>query len=1073
MATTTRPDQDRDQDLRQSEGDFAQWERELHKPSTSDLPTADQSGIDAEEQSIRRAKRLLEEEQPLLGRDVEDARDLESNPEAPQASQQSVADQEAKPTTTDTDSKKDKGKRPTAWSNFMKKRAQYFATFGILGLLVGGIIAGTTTLVADLPRSLAEQASRVVKARVQGYYRERIKPYLARYLITNVFLNRVGIDNCKNDTGPGPIVTKDCFYRQNQEQYPATFMGKAFQAWRDAKLEAKLAASGVSINYNPDGLLDPSGRRGPLWLIQTPAGEVPIDANNPEGPTVALFESNEFEKPGTRKEMAAILSHIMQATEEQSRTKLVLNMFERKRLYNKYGLKGCNIFCNARDRIDKAKATPGLFKDYVLGLVVLKVIAPMNLNAGLFMGCMFSRAHSCQESDPAFRAAYDGIINDLKAQDGQDRVTKLFDLANAAKNRTEKSLALFFTNLIIKKLANKFAPAIAGSIANGIPIVGQIFFAISTAWTTLNVFLVAYFLYDFFAGPAGQFAITMARAIPFTGLWQMLVEMNDEKFGAKQVYDTNANSAYQQLLKGYEKSFLWQSQYGAPKNFENYSFLFPQTAHAASVDEYPYTCNDDGEKLPQNELVCPSWKFDYTPPVMNELQKLHVSGSTNEFAGELAEVGSDITDTVNAPFEAITEPVLDTGPAQDAIGFINDQLKPVITMASNEVLAPPFDTAEDISGAKFLDGAWAGADWITNDEIRGGVAADGSTEGWARVLDNNEVKVQEAAIVGSLEKEFAALPLWDRIFSTNHNQSFISQLAFAAPSGINTPMQLASSVFNPTMGLRFGMIARSAKAAPANAHPFNIPQYGVGNELYTAPIRDINDESPCANDRVPIDLDTPGAIDKGLGRAEYPSANMCEFDKKTLTTFSTYFSGEPVDPATASGGVTSNFPSGPPGVTTGTFRWPIDPDDFGGVTSCYGNRILNGSPDFHGGLDMVGKLGENKTLIRAADGGKVISVNPYSASAGGFVTIKHSDGLYSFYMHMVPSSIVVTAGQPIGKGQVIGKEGNTGRSFGAHLHFAVGPSPTISDANSKNPLNNTIGGQLTRADVYTQGKECK
>ncbi|HEU5187238.1 MAG TPA: M23 family metallopeptidase, partial [Candidatus Saccharimonadales bacterium] len=84
---------------------------------------------------------------------------------------------------------------------------------------------------------------------------------------------------------------------------------------------------------------------------------------------------------------------------------------------------------------------------------------------------------------------------------------------------------------------------------------------------------------------------------------------------------------------------------------------------------------------------------------------------------------------------------------------------------------------------------------------------------------------------------------------------------------------------------------------------------------------------------------------------------------------------------------------------------------------------------------------------------------------------KHREGVYSFYMHMVPGSIVVSPGQPIGKGDVIGKEGSTGRTTGPHLHFAVGPSATISDANSVDPLNNPLGS-LTRTGAYTKGKDC-
>lgn len=1076
MATTTRPDQD--QDLHK--GDFDQWERELHHPDPT-ADTADQAAADAEERSIQRAKQILQDDAGPVDRNSESGkelrrseveaqrarrlmRDQESNPQTPGASDKSAADQESKPQIPFTPG----GGKQGFFKKMAKRRAQIMAGFAIIGVLIGGAVAIYQS-VTDLPRNLATQASRVVKARVNAYYRERIKPYLLQYLIGQVLLNRIGIDSCKDDFSPAPIVTKDCFYR-HKKQYPSTFVGKAFQAWKDGRMEARLAAQGVTINYSPNAILDPqTGRRGELWVIKTPAGEVPVDPANPETQMRQLFETREFEDP-TRGGRAAILEHIMSAVERSNHTNELDTMSQRKHLWRKYAIRGCNFYCR-HFRINKTEATPQSFRNYLLGLVV-KAVAP-GVSAKLAIGCMLAPQYECQESDPEFRKAYAAQIDELKTKEGgQERLTELLNKANAAKNRTEKSLAGYFTKLILVKLANKLAPTLASYVTSGIPILGQIFAALGTALAIVNVAILYYTVSEVLAGPVGQFLRTMVRAENFSALWAILRQVGDERFAAKQVYDLNADGAYNQLLKGYEQSHLWQSQYGNKENFKDYTFLFPQEAHAATLEDYPYKCSDDpGDVKPTGELICPKWKFDYKPPIAQALASVRTTGDVNQFLGDVTAVGNDISQTIGAPFEAIAEPILETEAAKAAMAAIEKETKPLTDIISNEVLAPPFDNFEDVKGAKFVDGAWIGADWLTNDEIRGGLAADGSPEGWARVLSESEVKVQESQIVRSIQNEFASLSLWDRIFSTQYNQSFMSQIAYAAPNGINTPIDLASSLFNPSMGLRFAAITQNVQAAPADPHPANIPQYGVGGELYTTPIRTMDDTTPCPNDRTPIDLNTPGAIDRGLGRAEFPTTNMCRFDEKTLFRYAGYLSGEPVDPETAATASRSNFGNGAPGVVTGTFRWPIDEDDFGGVTSCYGWRKLNGNDDFHGGLDMVGKKGENQTLIRAVDGGTVIAVNPYSPSAGGFVTIKHREGVYSFYMHMVPSSIVVKPGQPIGKGDVIGKEGNTGRSFGAHLHFAVGPSPTISDASSVNPLNNRLGS-LTRTGVYANGDDC-
>ena len=59
----------------------------------------------------------------------------------------------------------------------------------------------------------------------------------------------------------------------------------------------------------------------------------------------------------------------------------------------------------------------------------------------------------------------------------------------------------------------------------------------------------------------------------------------------------------------------------------------------------------------------------------------------------------------------------------------------------------------------------------------------------------------------------------------------------------------------------------------------------------------------------------------------------------------------------------------------------------------------------------------------------------YSNSAGNWVGVDHGDGIYTVYMHM--SKRLVSEGDKVKKGDVLGLVGTTGRSTGNHLHFAV------------------------------------
>lgn len=119
------------------------------------------------------------------------------------------------------------------------------------------------------------------------------------------------------------------------------------------------------------------------------------------------------------------------------------------------------------------------------------------------------------------------------------------------------------------------------------------------------------------------------------------------------------------------------------------------------------------------------------------------------------------------------------------------------------------------------------------------------------------------------------------------------------------------------------------------------------------------------------------------------------------------------------------------GQSTGSMMWPCPSSKR--VTSDYGPRTspTNGASSNHKGIDIGAAYGAD---IVAADGGTVL-VATYSSSGGNYVIIDHGGRLCTVYMHA--SSLTVSAGQTVSKGQVIAKVGSTGISTGNHLHFGV------------------------------------
>jgi murein DD-endopeptidase MepM/ murein hydrolase activator NlpD len=96
----------------------------------------------------------------------------------------------------------------------------------------------------------------------------------------------------------------------------------------------------------------------------------------------------------------------------------------------------------------------------------------------------------------------------------------------------------------------------------------------------------------------------------------------------------------------------------------------------------------------------------------------------------------------------------------------------------------------------------------------------------------------------------------------------------------------------------------------------------------------------------------------------------------------------------------------------------------------------------HQGYDMAQGCG---STIFAAGPGRVITAGAYQGY-GNTVRVDHGDGLVTLYGHMQWNSLRATVGDSVTAGTPLGAEGNTGKSFGCHLHFEV-----ISNGTSVDP----------------------
>ena len=131
----------------------------------------------------------------------------------------------------------------------------------------------------------------------------------------------------------------------------------------------------------------------------------------------------------------------------------------------------------------------------------------------------------------------------------------------------------------------------------------------------------------------------------------------------------------------------------------------------------------------------------------------------------------------------------------------------------------------------------------------------------------------------------------------------------------------------------------------------------------------------------------------------------------------------------------------PPTTGTGTFIWPAYDGTFT-VTSEFKWRWGRQ----HQGIDMGCRTGND---VLAADGGTVIHAG-WMGGYGKLVIIDHENGIQTYYAHN--SALLVSRGDKVFQGQHIAEAGNTGHSYGSHIHFGVKDNGSFQNPRNYLPV---------------------
>ncbi len=189
------------------------------------------------------------------------------------------------------------------------------------------------------------------------------------------------------------------------------------------------------------------------------------------------------------------------------------------------------------------------------------------------------------------------------------------------------------------------------------------------------------------------------------------------------------------------------------------------------------------------------------------------------------------------------------------------------------------------------------------------------------------------------------------------------------------------------------------------------------NEEVPCPVETVDDSSMYIGDSKIISEGTPGEAEVN---AHITYVNGYETQREVLSsttlrepTVTTKAVGTKEKPRTAS---------------TGTYAWPTASHH---INSYFGGRYIFGGYSYHSGLDIRASYG---STISAADGGTVTFAGS-KGTYGNLVIITHDNGVQTYYAHN--SSLLVSVGQKVYKGQAIARAGSTGRSTAPHCHFEI------------------------------------
>lgn len=722
---------------------------------------------------------------------------------------------------------------------------------GASGGLISIIVLLFTTLAPLKITSIMSNLSGLFFAPSMGAVNDQMTKMVARYFIDAVIPS---YDNCR-----AAKITSDCTV--SLKNGPGNPVYNMYRKWGDARIEQRLAAKGIKVEYNP------YSRTWKLYGPGLPKDGTDVGSSG-EGIEKQFTSTGDFNKA-----LRATLDETMaQETRwRQVRMRLQVGaLMERK-----YGSKWCLSVCGPRYRF--ADWTEGVKRaqiekaaDYYLSERVLQPrgkMAAVAVKCIIDSGCKPENTTANNSNDPARETTNGEPVSDIEIEGRktleelatQYGVKDVDELRKVYEQISETGFKRYTIDESLSKVLGKEAGEVASKrISNLIPVLGwinlasQVIDAANDAGpkvkklayiTTAAAAVAAFDAYQTHANEMRQGAIDAAEV----GSWnQTLEKKDDSQLSKKELAGGNTSAEqtplYNNLLNG--------SNTGTSLSY--LEGLLPEKAYAAASDRQSIADSsgnvcDNGKPVPSGQLVCaeemPGQGSAAANSVREYLHKdidffgpfgvvssprliLFASDAWRSTLGQLFDLGDAILGGAVSAASATLDKGCDvagTGvnlvPVYCQIKGSIDKLSPAIMSLLSDVLIPnPW--GDETGGGRNLDMSAAGA------AIQG---KDSTDSIGGKVGTDQEIQTAINEQLSSEQYAFSQKPLFARMFDTSSSYSFVSRLAVSMPTNpIGSTQANAGTLLSaPFTAIfrSFGAVLsgpRAFAATPSAADPFNI-----------------------------------------------------------------------------------------------------------------------------------------------------------------------------------------------------------------------------------------------------------